>query len=74
MSNPLTQGQTVFMYVNERLAVLEGAMSFPIGTRVEIGRQDYIVDNIRVGIRDIDFDIYYGCHLAESTGTKPPIR
>ncbi|WP_022877972.1 hypothetical protein [Microbacterium sp. B19] len=67
----LTPGLTAIMYDNQQIAVLEGAVSLPIGARIQIGKSDYIVNNVRVGIRHEDFDLYYDTHLAEVTGASP---
>lgn len=70
----LTPGLTRFLYNNDELTTLEGAVSVPIGTRVEIWEDgkpvDYIVDTARIGARETDFDLYYECHRAEETGTR----
>lgn len=69
----LSAALTVFMYDGEQIAILEGAVSVPIGARVEVRHVDYIVNNVRVGTRATSFDLYYECHMAEETGTAPPI-
>jgi hypothetical protein len=71
MTEPLAPGKTVFLYDGEAFAVLVGAISLPLESRVQVAGRDYIVNNIRVGIRPHDFDLYYDCHRAEATGTVP---
>lgn len=68
MDEPLKPGVTAFLYDNAQIAVLEGAISVPVGTRVRIGKTDYIVHSAGIGIREVDFDLYYTCHVAEKTG------
>ena len=74
MTVHLTPGITAFMFDNEQLATLAGAVQLPIGTRLRLGRTDYIVHGVEVGARKTDFDIYYMCHPAEETGADyPPV-
>lgn len=68
---PLPPGKTLFMYDGQPFAVLTGAISLPLQARVQIGRRDYIINNVRVAVRSNDFDLYYDCHLAEIPGTVP---
>ena len=51
--------------------MLEGALTVPLGAQAAVGRTDYIVDNVRVGIREKHLDLDYDCHMAEETGTPP---
>jgi hypothetical protein len=69
----LKPGLTTILYDNSTLAQLEGAVSLPMESRVQIGKTDYIIHNVRVQIRETDYDIYYDTHMAEETGTQPPI-
>ncbi|MGB8652280.1 MAG: hypothetical protein WCD35_16665 [Mycobacteriales bacterium] len=71
---PLPPGITKFFYVNEELAVLNGAVSVPLDTRVEIGTTDYVVNRVRISVRANCFDLYYECHKAEVTGSEPDVR
>lgn len=71
MTQPLSPRSTVFVYDGEALAVLAGAVSVPLDTRVQVAGRDYIVNNVRVGVRQNDFDMYYDCHRAEASGTVP---
>ena len=68
---PLPAGKTIFLYDGEPFAALVGAISLPLQARVQVGRRDDIINNVRGGIRSSDFDLYYDCHLAETSGTAP---
>jgi hypothetical protein len=72
-SEPLEPGLTAILYDNQQIAVLEGTVSVPVGTRVRIERTDYIVHAASLGIRPSDFDLYYDCHMAEETGADAPL-
>jgi hypothetical protein len=61
---------TAVLYLNEQLLLLEGTVSLPLGARIEIDRQDYIVNNVRLRAMGEEFDVYYDVHLAEETGKQ----
>ena len=67
----LVTGVTVILYDNAELARLEGAISLPMETRVNVSDTDYIVHNLRLQLRETDFDFYYDTHLAERVGSQP---
>lgn len=70
----LKPGVTKFFYDGEELLVLEGAQSVPVGTRVEVGHTDYIVDTVRIRqAGSMLYDLYYECHIAEQTGARAPL-
>lgn len=71
VTEPLASGKTVFFYDGEPFAVLTGAISVPPQSRVQLGERDYIVNNVRVRLGSKEFDLYYDCHQAESSGTVP---
>lgn len=70
MDESLAPGLTKFLYDGEQLASLWGTVSVPTGTRVGVGRNDYIVDTVRVPVRQTDYDLYYECHFSEDTGSR----
>lgn len=71
MTDPLVSGKTVFLYDGEQFAVLAGAITVPLQSRVQLGDRDYIVNNARVLLGPTGFDLYYDCHQAEASGTVP---
>jgi hypothetical protein len=67
----LMPGLTSIVYDGQVLSQLEGAVTLPVGARIQIESTDYIVNSVRVSIRTSNFDIYYDTHIAEVTGGQP---